>query len=136
MVRSHFTNLALYSATLHCWMENALKMLLQRLLKPRGIINQLPSPGFWFTLISIYAFSSVSYVAFLSRCIPTFNDVVLQQTRVFTRSFASTAARDSIQIDRPPCFNEGLHLDFGMLQCSKMVLYKIVYVQKTLNKTR
>ena len=41
--------------------------------------------------------------------------------RVDQLGVSSKAAWDSLQIDRPPVLNGGLHLDLGVLQWSKLV---------------
>lgn len=64
--------------------------------------------------------------AFLTRCVPTFNYWAPHRQWVFTHSVASTVACDAIQIGCPHFFNGGLHVDFGVVQWSR-----IVEVQKT-----
>lgn len=51
--------------------------------------------------------------------------------RVYRLGVSSTAARDSLQIDRPRLLNGGLHLEFGLLQW-----LKFVENQKTQNETK
>ena len=58
------------------------------------ILNHPPSPGFRLTLLSRHCCTAVNYAALSTRCIPTFNHRVPQQTRGFMHSMASTADRD------------------------------------------
>ena len=77
--------------------------------RPPGILFPPTPPGFRFTLISRYVFGAGNYAAFLT-CwgIPTFNYRMPQRQRAFTRSVASTAARDCIEIGRSHFFSGGV----------------------------